>query len=98
MFDKTILYYICGWSHGSLLVEVLRQTVGTRKYHPELGNPITKEQTWFALTDMWIFAQKLRIPKKHFTDHMKLKKKEDQSMDTAVLLRRGNNTHVERYR
>jgi hypothetical protein len=25
-----------------------------------------------------------------FTDHMKLKKKEDQSMDTLVLLRREN--------
>jgi hypothetical protein len=25
-----------------------------------------------------------------FTDHMKLKKKEDQSVDASVLLRRGN--------
>jgi hypothetical protein len=25
-----------------------------------------------------------------FTDHMKLKKKEDQSVDVSVLLRRGN--------
>jgi hypothetical protein len=32
----------------------------------------------------------LRIPKIQFTDHMKLKKKEDQSMDTSVLLRSGN--------
>ena len=39
---------------------------------------------------MWIVAQKLRIPKIQFTDQMKLKKKEDQSMDTSVLLRRGN--------
>jgi hypothetical protein len=29
------------------------------------------------------------IPKIQFTDHMKLKK-EDQSVDTSVLLRRGN--------
>jgi hypothetical protein len=42
------------------------------------------------LTDKWILAQKLRIPKIQFTDLMKLKKKEDQSMDTLVLLRRGN--------
>jgi hypothetical protein len=34
-------------------------------------------------------AQKLGIPKIQFTDHMKLKKKEDQSVDTSVLLRRG---------
>jgi hypothetical protein len=39
-----------------------------RKYHPEWGNPITKEHTWYALTD------KLAVPKIQFTDHMKLKK------------------------
>jgi hypothetical protein len=61
----------------------------TRKYHPECGNPITKEHTWYALTDKWILAQKLRIPKIQFTDLRKLKK-EDKSMDSSVLLRRGN--------
>jgi hypothetical protein len=35
----------------------------------------------YALTDKWILAQKLGIPKIQFTDHMKLKKKEDQSVD-----------------
>ena len=35
-------------------------------------------------------AQKLGIPKIQFTDHMKLKKKEDQSVDASFLLRRGN--------
>ena len=39
---------------------------------------------------MWILSQKLRIPKIQFIDHMKLKKKEDQSVDASVLLRRGN--------
>jgi hypothetical protein len=34
--------------------------------------------------------QKLEIPKIQFTDQMKLKKKEDQSMVTLILLRRGN--------
>jgi hypothetical protein len=33
---------------------------------------------------------KLPIPKIQFTDHMKLKKKEVQSVDSSVLLRRGN--------
>jgi hypothetical protein len=42
------------------------------------------------LLDKYILAPKLRIPKKQFTDHMKLKKKEDQSVDTSVLLTRGN--------
>jgi hypothetical protein len=35
-------------------------------------------------------AQKLGRPKIQFTNHMKLKKKEDQSVDTSILLRRGN--------
>jgi hypothetical protein len=33
-------------------------------------------------------AQKLEILKIQYTDHMKLKKKEDQSVDVLVLLRR----------
>jgi hypothetical protein len=63
---------------------------GTRKYHPERGNPITKEHTWYALSEKWILSQKLGVPKVQFTDHMKLKKKEDRSIDTSVFLRRRN--------
>ena len=59
---------------------------GTTKYHPEGGNPITKEHTRYVVTDKWILAQNFRLPKIQFTDHMKLKKKEDQSVDTLVLL------------
>jgi hypothetical protein len=33
---------------------------------------------------------KLKIPKIQSTDHMKLKKKKDQSVDTTVYLRMGN--------
>ena len=62
---------------------------GTRKYHPEWGNPITKEHTLYAFTYKWILAPKFRIPKIQFTDYMKLKK-EDQSVDASVLHRRGN--------
>ena len=43
-----------------------------------------------SLTDQWILAQKLRIPKIQFIDHINLKKKEDQSVVAFVLLRRGN--------
>jgi hypothetical protein len=39
---------------------------------------------------MWILGQKLRIPKMQFAKHMKLKNKKDQSVDTSILLRRGN--------
>jgi hypothetical protein len=67
----------------------------SRKYHPECGNPITKEHTWYALTEKWILAQKLEIPKIQFTYHMKLKEKEDQSVDASVLLIRGNKMHTE---
>jgi hypothetical protein len=71
---------------------------GTRKY-PELGSSVTKEYTWYILTDKWILAQKLRIPKIQFTNDMKLKKKEDQNVDTSILFRRGKqNTHGSRYR
>ena len=61
-----------------------------RKYHLKWSNPAAKEHTWYILTDKWILAQKLQIPKIQFSDHKKLKKKEDQSVDTSVLLRRGN--------
>jgi hypothetical protein len=43
----------------------------------------------YALAGKWILAQKLRIPKVQFIDHMKLKK-EDQNVHTFFLLRRGN--------
>jgi hypothetical protein len=62
---------------------------GTRKYHPECVNPVTKEHTWYVLTDKWILTQKLRISKIQFPDHMK-PKKEEQNVDALVLLRRGN--------
>jgi hypothetical protein len=37
-----------------------------------------------------ILAPKLKIPKIQFIDHMKLEKRENQSVDALVLLRRGN--------
>jgi hypothetical protein len=40
-------------------------------------------------------AQKLRITKIQFAKHMKLKKKEDQSVDTSFLLRMGNKISME---
>ena len=43
----------------------------------------------------WILVQKLRIPKIQFAKHMKLEKKEDQSVDTSILLRRENKIPME---
>jgi hypothetical protein len=42
---------------------------GSWGYHPKWGNPITKEHTWYALTDKWILAQKFGIPKIEFSKH-----------------------------
>jgi hypothetical protein len=45
---------------------------GTRKY-----NPVTKEHTWYVLTDKWISGKNLGISMIQFTDHIKVKKKKD---------------------
>ena len=55
-----------------------------------MSNPVTKEHTWYALTDKWIFIQKLQVPKISFTDLMKLKKKEGQSVGTSLFFRKRN--------
>ena len=34
---------------------------GSGGYHPKWGNLTIKEHTWYAFTDKWILAQKLRI-------------------------------------
>jgi hypothetical protein len=59
------------------------------KKYPEWGNLITKEHTWYPLTDKWILAQKLGIPKIQFTEDMKLRMKENQNVGASVLLRKG---------
>ena len=63
--------------------------------NPEWGNPVTKEHTWYALTDKYILAQVLGMPKIQFTKLVKLKKKEDQSVDTLILFRRRNKMPME---
>ena len=59
-------------------------------YYSEKGNPIIKEGTRYAFTDKWILAQKHRTPKIQFAKHKKIKKREDQWVDTSFLLRIGN--------
>ena len=68
---------------------------GPGGYHPEWGNPITKEVTWYALTDKWILAQKPRIAMIQLPKHKKIKKKEDQCVDTSFLPRIGNKISME---
>ena len=53
----------------------------------ELGNIILSEVTQSQKnTHGMILAQKLGMPKIQFTDYMKLKKKEDKSVDVSLLL------------
>jgi hypothetical protein len=56
-------------------------------------NPFIKENTWYALTNKWILAPKLRIPKIQFTDHMKLQKKENQYGCFSPYYEREQNTY-----
>ena len=54
----------------------------------KLCNFVRSHLSILDLTEKWILDQKHGITKIQITDHMKLKKKEDQSVDTSVLLRR----------
>jgi hypothetical protein len=65
-------------------------------HHAECGKPITKEVIRYALTYKRILAQKLRIPKIQFAKHKKIKKREDQQVDTSLLLRIENNLTMNR--
>ena len=56
LHNRVLLSYEKQW-----IYEILRHMDGSRGYHPKWGNPITKEHTWFALTDKQILAQKLRF-------------------------------------
>jgi hypothetical protein len=81
LHNRVLLSYLKQW-----IYEILRQMDISGGYHPEWGNPITKELTWYALTDKCKLAQNLRIPMIQFTKHKKIKK-EGQCVDTSFLLR-----------
>jgi hypothetical protein len=51
---------------------------------------MTKEVIRYALTDKWILAQKHRTPQIQISKHKKIKKREDQWVDTSFLFRTGN--------
>ena len=65
----------------------------------ELENIILSKVTQlqkYALTDKWIMAQNVQITRIQFTDHMKLNKREDQSVCALVLLGE-QNIHRSKY-
>jgi hypothetical protein len=69
--------------------EFCRQMDGTRKYHPEWGNPDPKGNAWCVLTNKWILAKKYRISKIQPRDCKKFSKQKGPSEDTSIPLRRG---------
>jgi hypothetical protein len=81
-------YRKCGtftqWSTTQLLERWIHEVL--RKYHPEVTQ---SQKNTYVLTDKWILAQKLGIPKTEFTDHINLKK-EEQSVRALVLLTKEN--------
>jgi hypothetical protein len=50
---------------------------GNWKYHPERSDSVTKENTWYVLTDKWLLGKKHGISMIQLMDCMKLKIKED---------------------
>ena len=56
------LYNVPAIKHNEFM-KFLGKMDGSGGYHPDWGNPITKEVTWYVLNDKWILAQKLRMPK-----------------------------------
>jgi len=62
----------------------------------DLENIILSELTQLQKNTHGVYSlisdirQKLGLPMIQLTDHMKLKRKEDQNMDASALLRRGN--------
>ena len=91
LHNGVLLSYLKEW-----IYEISRQMDGPGGHYPEWGYPIIKELTWYILTDKWILAQKLSIVryKIQFAKHMKLKKNEDQSVDTLPLLNYFFNTFI----
>jgi hypothetical protein len=58
LYIGVLLSYFKKW-----IYETLGQMDVYGGYHPEWGNPITKEVTWYALTYKWILAQNLEYPR-----------------------------------
>ena len=74
------------------------QMGGTGKYHPEWGNPITKEYTWYAVADKWILAQRFGIPN---TIHISSETQEEGRSKygySGPSWKGEQNTHRRRYR
>jgi hypothetical protein len=67
---------------------------GTRKCHPELGNPAPKGHGWYILTYKWILAIKYRITMLYSIDPKIPNNKKDPREDARILCRRGNKIDI----
>jgi hypothetical protein len=74
---------------------IFRQMNGTRKDHPEWGNPEPKRKTWYILTCKWILVIKYRITMLQSIDSKKPNNKEGPREDSWISLRRGNRLDME---
>ena len=61
------------------------QASGRSRKYPELGNPDTKEHTWYLFTEKLIFALKFTVSMIQHTDIMDLRRKGDQGKAASVL-------------
>jgi hypothetical protein len=77
------------------LIKCLGKWMELESIIPSELNQSQTEHTWYIFTDKWILAPKPRIPKIQFTELMKLKKTENQTVDVSVLLRRGTKILIE---
>ena len=71
---------------------------GSGGYHPEGGNPITKEHTWYALTDKWILAQKQNAQDPICKTHETQEEGRPKCEYFVPPYNGEQNTHVRRYR
>jgi hypothetical protein len=70
---------------------------GNRKYHPKYGKKKKKEKEHKGdvLTDKCILSQKPRISTIQPTNHIELKKKEEQNVNASILHRTGNKINTD---
>jgi hypothetical protein len=85
-------------STSKTTTSALRDRPGTLRTQEPM-NSLRQNPLGFCLLQELTLCHSSPYPntKIQLTDHMKLKKEEDQSVDASVILRRGENTHSRKY-
>ena len=63
---------------------------GSGGYHPEWSNPITKEHTWYALTDKWILVRSSEYPRYNLQNTWNSRRRKTKVWILWFLLEVGN--------